>query len=255
MLIIRETQMTALEHAAVQNFKRRALKHLKEHAPVHCRILGEEGIRNTIDYGMQRAEGYGFTTERSLLIYLDLMFLLCRDFDIEPQLPWAKKILEDTHISHESIRIDRLQQKAFAYIKRVDGPDNKYLLETLRKVRQEPLDRLLQVLHNTDNIFSECLIALLKYLYPEKCNYLGGQGLHQLIQNGSQSARGFDITGERGLVLCVGLIFLLGTHFVNDPLFYWAGDILNDQKKLEAEKVNQLYIAAMKCLEQWLQAP
>jgi len=254
MLMMRQAQIVAFEQAAVRNFKDRALRHLQEQAPLHSRILGEAGMRATISYGMTRAAGHGFTSVRSVLMYLDLMMMLCRDFDRDPQLPFAQRILHDPRLAHESIRIDRLHQEARAYLERIAGPDNRYLLGALRKVPREPVADWLPTASDRPERCAQHLMASLHAFYPEKFNYLQTHGVRRLIQRASLAAGDFGFVTGPGVALYVGLTFMLGTHFVEDPLFSWASDVLNDHRMREAQKTEQLYAATLASLEQWLPA-
>ncbi|MBN1843959.1 MAG: hypothetical protein JW883_16990 [Deltaproteobacteria bacterium] len=83
---------------------------------MHCKVLEEVNIRSAIRYGLKRAKGYGLTTERSVRLYIEMMFLLGSGFDADPQLPWAAEILNDETILAENLRIDLLRDKAWDYV-------------------------------------------------------------------------------------------------------------------------------------------
>lgn len=249
LLRIRAGQMRVFEKAAVGNFVQTAVRHLQENAPVHCGFLGDDGTREAVEYGLRRAEKYDLTTERSLLMYLDLMFMLCRDFDRDPLLPWAVEILRDQGISSELARMNRLYQKASEYLQRVVGPKNEYIDAALRAIRQETP----RWSHGGD--FEAQMVWWFERIYPEKTAYIGDQGIRALLQRGAESAKAHGIGSHRGLMIYTALMFLLGSHFSEDPLFRWARDILDDsQIPDEPQKVDRLYAASMNCLEQWTEA-
>ena len=93
VLTIRKEQMRALESSMLQRFEVRMAGHLKRFFRDHCHALEEAQIRSAIQHGMERAKTYGIVTERNICKYLNRMFIFGRDFDSEPQMPWAAEIL------------------------------------------------------------------------------------------------------------------------------------------------------------------
>src|ERR1035438_10813732 len=92
-MLIRSEQMTALSNALTNTFESDMVSHLNRCFPPQCAVLGEEEVRNTIRYGLQRSRGYGITSSREVCRYVDLMMVFGRDFDRDPKLPWAAAIL------------------------------------------------------------------------------------------------------------------------------------------------------------------
>jgi hypothetical protein len=111
MLKILKEQADAFSAAAVRDFENRMVKHLRRFFRADCRILGEEGVRETIRHGVLRAAGYGIVSEHDVALYLNLMMALGRDFDRDPRLPWARAVLVDTSLPEPSRRMARLYRK------------------------------------------------------------------------------------------------------------------------------------------------
>ncbi len=88
------------------------IAHLNKVFPEQSKILGEPKLRETIQYGTQRATSYRFISERDVCKYIDLMILFGRDFDKDPNLPWAQSILQNQAIKDPSIKVDRLFKTA-----------------------------------------------------------------------------------------------------------------------------------------------
>ena len=82
--------------------------HLKEFFPEECQNIGEPGVRETIQYGIEQAESHSILTEQHVCKYIDLMFALGRDFEIDPALPWVREILSDETMADPGERVDRL---------------------------------------------------------------------------------------------------------------------------------------------------
>lgn len=80
----------ALPRAA---FIERVAGHLRRFFPDRCRALGPDGLRETVEYGVERARFHGFESERDVCKYLSLVCLFGRDFDRSPEHPWAARAL------------------------------------------------------------------------------------------------------------------------------------------------------------------
>lgn len=115
MIVINPEQQAALNALSRENFIERVTGHLQRFFPQHCAALGPDGVREAIDHGIDRAGGYGIVGERDVVLYLDLMFAFGRDFDTDPNLPWAAAILTDERIPAPKQRINRLHAAALAH--------------------------------------------------------------------------------------------------------------------------------------------
>ncbi|MCP4343092.1 MAG: hypothetical protein GY799_30515 [Desulfobulbaceae bacterium] len=95
MLIIRKEQIDELSKVAVKRFEDWMVVHLNKFFPDHCKALGEDGVRETIQYGIKRGAIYELVSERDVCKYTDLMFAFGRDFDQDTELQWTSEILND----------------------------------------------------------------------------------------------------------------------------------------------------------------
>ena len=104
MLVIREEQMRAMARAALPQW---VTKHLKQFFPQQCAALGDNGMRERVSLGIDRAVSYGFESEVQISQYLDLMFAFGPDFDTDSALSWPQPILSDPTLSADA-RMERL---------------------------------------------------------------------------------------------------------------------------------------------------
>lgn len=111
MLLINKEQMAALKEKKRQSFVERMMDYLQQTFPEKTESLGEAGLREEIQNGMEMAEQYQMVTEREVARYIELMFYLGRDFDTSPQTPWAAPILRD-RFSNAANRLRRLSRAA-----------------------------------------------------------------------------------------------------------------------------------------------
>lgn len=258
MLKIRREQIEVFEQAAIRNFEDRMVNHLREFTPRHFRILQEEDIRRVIRFGMERAQNHDLTSERSVRLYVEMMFMLGSHFDTDPQVPWAAEILNDKSIPDEVTRVDRLNDRAWDYVdhilldyRRVEGTtaDHTRLIKELRKLRQGR-DEILSPAGISE--FYRDVLARLRQIFPNKYEYVGELSLRRLIQRGITSARNHRITAERGVTMIIAMMFVLGAGFDSDPLAPWASVVLRDPNIAdESERANRLYAEAISTLRQW----
>ncbi len=112
MLVIRKEQMDVLDQYMLNTFENLLVDHLNRYFPEKCGELGEEGLRETIRYGIKRAEDYGIVIEHQVSLYINLMFMFNRDFDQDPALPWASEILLDPSLKGTSAKMETLYREA-----------------------------------------------------------------------------------------------------------------------------------------------
>ena len=87
MLTIRREQLEALAEARKRDFERRVRVHLEETQPELHDELGEETVRASIQWGIERALGHGLESEYDIARYIDAMYALGPEFDADPELP------------------------------------------------------------------------------------------------------------------------------------------------------------------------
>jgi hypothetical protein len=116
MLMIRKEQIDAFRRPAIQDFENRMIEHIAKFFPKQFAEFGEQKMRLTIQYGIKRAESYGIVAERDVCKYVNLMVACGRDFDRDPALPWARRVLYDPTVEEPSDRTERLFNVAMEYL-------------------------------------------------------------------------------------------------------------------------------------------
>ncbi len=111
MLVLRVEQMRAIARRLNSDFRRRAYGHLWRIFPQDCQRLGDCGVRDRVEDGIRRAAGFGMTTERQALCFIDMMFLIGPDF--YRQNPEAQDVLECEEMSGDC-KLDELYRIADA---------------------------------------------------------------------------------------------------------------------------------------------
>lgn len=238
---IRPEQFETFAQASARKFEEQMVAHAREFAPKHCEVLGEDGTRAVVRKGIDGARKYGFTSRGPVQLYLDLMFVLGSDFDLDPQYPWAWQVLVDPGIPGQVPRADRLWERAGQYLDRVAGPENAFAIESLRRLKGVDEAKLRSTPADAARI-----IGGLRAMYPQKCDYLGDAGLQALAMRASLRAQARAITTQAGTLLFAALEFSLGHGFERDPLYPWIGSTLSDPLVTDPnDRVTRLYEKTM----------
>jgi hypothetical protein len=66
---------------------------------------------------VDRAKVYDIDSERDVCKYIDIMYTFGRDFDIDPEIPWASKILNKKRQTGSFKKMDHLFKEALKQIK------------------------------------------------------------------------------------------------------------------------------------------
>jgi hypothetical protein len=106
---IQDRQADAFQAEQFKRFEGRALAHVRRAFPGPCRSMGEAGTRQEVRHDVGRAFALGIVNERDVMAYVDLAFILGRDFDAH--VPWAGPILRDEAFPPDD-RLRRLRYMA-----------------------------------------------------------------------------------------------------------------------------------------------
>jgi hypothetical protein len=112
MLVMRKEQIAVLARPTMERFEQRAVKHVEKYFPDQVRSLGAQPALEGVRRCLERALAWGLSTERELLGFVTLAFVFGRDFDTDPALPWASRVLGD---DEAETRMTRLQAHALAH--------------------------------------------------------------------------------------------------------------------------------------------
>ena len=110
MLKLRKEHLDAFEAQVVNLFTTRVIAHLKAVWPAECGELGEAGVNETAKTAIQRAASLGLSNEFDIVRFVDLAFILARDFETNPLSSWTRPILADRTLT-PTAKVDRLYQR------------------------------------------------------------------------------------------------------------------------------------------------
>jgi hypothetical protein len=222
-MIIRTSQADAFEQSANWQFEQFAVPHFQKLFPETCDRVGEPVLRQVIRLGLTRAGARGFSSYRSVCIYITLMFWLGAHWDEDLCFGWAQKILYRARISDQELRASWLQKAALHFLNAAEGTQNEYLEAALGRVAGSEMSTILPP---TEEPFGPWMAAQLKGLHPAKCHACGENDLLDFIEQAHTSARQFHLHGNQQAGVYVGAAFFLGIGFASDPLHGWVHQTL-----------------------------
>lgn len=230
-MIIRAEQLKALADDVRRRFEGEMLVHLRGFSPRHCRVIGDDGVREVIRLGLERAGNYRFTKRGPVRYFIELMFNLGSGFDTDPQFPWAAEALHDMSVTDEIDRAEILFDLATLYFRNTAGENNRYAVEAFRRIRISLLEAPRRA-----GAHEEELISLLRTLYPEKFGYVGETVYRNAIPGAFQMSEEYSCGGPEGRFLFVLASFAIGHQFAADPLFPWIRSTLSDPRVADPEQ-------------------
>jgi hypothetical protein len=248
-MIIRQNQMDAFDKHSSAGFETSAANYLRETFPEKCEAIGSAALPAIVSFGRKQAEAHQFRTERTIVMYLHLMFMLGSRFDSDPLFPAGAEILNDKEIAEEEKRMNLLWGKASEYGLAVLGPEDEYLDKALKNLDQEAKDGLPAF---TGGGAETYMFQRLDTIFPEKISFLGEPAIRTMIRSGFQRASAYGLAGRDPIYTYIVLMLMLGTDFDSDPQYPWAGSVLRGESD-PAVKAKRLQPEAVKYLSVFLE--
>jgi hypothetical protein len=90
--------------------------------------------------------------------------------------------------------------------------------------------------------FKERTVERLRGFAPKHFLRPGETAVRNTVDFGVEQALAYGLTAESAIRLYIEMMFILGSGFDKDPMFPWAGEILNDAMMAKQyDKTNRLY--------------
>jgi hypothetical protein len=94
MLIIRDEQMDVLRAHMRRQYEQHIVKHLREKFPDRTKDLPDKRIRDTMQNGMKKAEGYGLEYEDDIRRFIEYSVMYGTKSDNQEETRWIGDILQ-----------------------------------------------------------------------------------------------------------------------------------------------------------------
>lgn len=110
MFKLRKEHLAAFEAQVVSLFASRIVAHVKSVWPAECGEVGDAAVGELVHGAIQRGAALGLSTELDIVRFVDLAFILARDFDTNPLAAWTRPILADK-TAPPTARLDKVYQR------------------------------------------------------------------------------------------------------------------------------------------------
>ncbi|MEZ4311266.1 MAG: hypothetical protein R3F14_24760 [Polyangiaceae bacterium] len=205
MLRIHQHQIARFETASEQEVEDDLAMHLATYFPARRQLMGDAAVRATIRLAFARAEAHGMTAWRDVCAYLNVMLVLGSRFDDDPQIPWARRILDRSSAKAPHERLQRLLADTIGYLDILSGRDDTRLAE-----------RALAWLRGGAPPQTD-VVLVLQAISPEKARLAGVPALQRMQAQVATGAVAAGVTGAWGGILATVLGFTFGAGFFDDP--------------------------------------
>jgi hypothetical protein len=99
LLKIRKEQEDVFRQRALADFESRAIKHLRRDLGEQTAPFDDHELRRRVHEGITRAGSYGLTTEKQVMCFVDVTFLLGESFDAASDNTWVSQVLRNSMVS------------------------------------------------------------------------------------------------------------------------------------------------------------
>jgi len=120
MLVIRQEQMEKFQTDSLERFVLSAIVRLRTEFEGALKSESDEDLESLIRDGLQRAEGYGITGESDVECFIECMVRYGLNFDSNPHLAWARRILDDSGL-YPFEKMDRIADHETFAMELIDG--------------------------------------------------------------------------------------------------------------------------------------
>jgi hypothetical protein len=107
---LRKEHLVAFEAQVISLFASRVVAHVKAVWPAECSEVGDAAVAEIVRGSIQRGAALGLSSELDIVRFVDLAFILAKDFDTNPLGAWARPILADK-AAPPNARLDKLYQR------------------------------------------------------------------------------------------------------------------------------------------------
>lgn len=115
MLRLTTQQMDAFVSAQIERFMAEVVEHLKRSFPGRYQAVGRTAVMEFVACMIETASRYSIREKRDIARMIDVFFILGRDCDCDPNLPWVREIL--TQDLRAATRVDELCNSAIGYLR------------------------------------------------------------------------------------------------------------------------------------------
>jgi hypothetical protein len=99
MLKARQQQLDVYSQNAMADFEGRAVSHLRRDLAQQTISFTDTDLLTRVRSCIPRAAKYNLTSEKHVMCFVDVSFLLGEHFDLDESQPWAAKLLRSDRVA------------------------------------------------------------------------------------------------------------------------------------------------------------
>lgn len=99
MFKIRKEQEEIFRQQALREFEDKAVQHLRRDLSEQTASFSDDDLRLRVRQCIPRSSDYGLTTQKQIICFVDVSFLLGEQFDTDPSHAWAGELLKGQKLS------------------------------------------------------------------------------------------------------------------------------------------------------------
>jgi len=114
MLVIRKEQREVFKDNQKQKFIKKTAVFLKKKYPEKTKTITDSALSQLVNSSIGKAHEYCIKSGNGVIAFIEFMFTLSFDFDINPKMKWAQDILKDTTLNESNkimLIINKIQIK------------------------------------------------------------------------------------------------------------------------------------------------
>lgn len=215
---INAEQLAMFDMYSANSYVSEIVQHCKNVFPLIYKSVNESHLRTNIAKLIEKAARSNVTQRGPLQLYFDMAVTLGSEFETDPMYS-DLSFKPDQFPSSNQLEISLSIHKEFStYIENVIGEDGKYAKDFLIRSNAEDFSSI------HENVFSDVMYKLLNEIYPQKCEYLGGEKLNAIIDLGIVNSKKYN-PSPKVQASYIMLTFIVGHGFekeifhLNDGLF------------------------------------
>jgi hypothetical protein len=216
-MIIRQEQTNSLAQAAEAGYVENAVAHLERYDPPMAAAAGRPGLERLARDGLTAARSHGFTEDRTLQLYLELLVSLGSGFDTDPQFRWLQPFLEPLDSISTVERARLLHFHATAYLDRAYGAQREHGRAVIARAAAIRLESLKHIGSDIDAAAKR----LVDWLHPQRADFVDADALRDLAAGAREEAGRARLPMAEGAALLFLLKFTFGHNVCSDPLYPW----------------------------------
>ncbi len=222
MLLIRSSQKDVFDSYSLNQYKAELCQHLTRYDSLLCEAAGPEAVKETVDFGVQRAHECGFTLNGPIRTYLEIMLAFGSHFDRDPQYFWLVPWLRPQDRYPEMERARYLQFHVIRYLNYIQGSDAANGIVALKKAQEVTRAQLIKFGSN----YPEEAMNWLESTNRLKCRFIGNKAIQSLILSARKEATRVELHSPQSVPLVLGLMFTFGSGILRDPMYPWVARTL-----------------------------